>query len=77
LNIVADAYLPEIQDALEPYIYEVVGGLPDTSFIGSAVKQAFSIAQGIDLCRAWNRSYENSCTSIFQECDEHWADEEN
>jgi hypothetical protein len=27
LNIVADAYLPEIQDALEPYIYEVVGEL--------------------------------------------------
>ena len=25
LNIVADAYLPEIQEALEPYIYEVVG----------------------------------------------------
>lgn len=25
LNIVADAYLPEIQAALEPYIYEVVG----------------------------------------------------
>ncbi|EDR15051.1 uncharacterized protein LACBIDRAFT_175753 [Laccaria bicolor S238N-H82] len=24
LNIVADAYLPEIQDALEPYVYEVV-----------------------------------------------------
>lgn len=24
LNIVADAFLPEIQDALEPYIYEVV-----------------------------------------------------
>ncbi|KAF9452621.1 FAD-binding domain-containing protein [Macrolepiota fuliginosa MF-IS2] len=24
LNIVADSYLPEIQDALEPYIYEVV-----------------------------------------------------
>ena len=25
LNIVADAYLHEIQEALEPYIYEVVG----------------------------------------------------
>lgn len=25
LNVVADAYLPEIQTALEPYIYEVVG----------------------------------------------------
>ena len=24
LNIVADAFLPEIQDAIEPYIYEVV-----------------------------------------------------
>jgi len=24
LNIVADAFLPEIQDALEPFIYEVV-----------------------------------------------------
>ncbi|KAF5337329.1 hypothetical protein D9611_003319 [Ephemerocybe angulata] len=27
LNIVADAFLPEIQDALEPYIYEVVQNL--------------------------------------------------
>jgi hypothetical protein len=25
LNIVADSYTAEIQDALEPYIYEVVG----------------------------------------------------
>ena len=25
LNIVADQYLPEIQDALEPFVYEVVG----------------------------------------------------
>lgn len=25
LNVVADSYTPEIQDALEPYIYEVVG----------------------------------------------------
>jgi FAD/FMN-containing dehydrogenase len=25
LNIVADSYTPEIQEALEPYIYEVVG----------------------------------------------------
>jgi len=32
LNVIADAYLPEIQDALEPYIYEVVGGLTNTSF---------------------------------------------
>jgi len=25
LNVVADAFLPEIEQALEPYIYEVVG----------------------------------------------------
>lgn len=25
LNVIADAYTPEIQAALEPYIYEVVG----------------------------------------------------
>ena len=25
MNIVADAYLHEIQEALEPYIYDVVG----------------------------------------------------
>lgn len=25
LNIVADAYTPEIQDALEPFVYELVG----------------------------------------------------
>ena len=25
LNVVADSYTPEIEDALEPYIYEVVG----------------------------------------------------
>lgn len=25
LNIVADSYTPEIQDALEPFIYELVG----------------------------------------------------
>lgn len=25
LNVVANSYTPEIQDALEPYVYEVVG----------------------------------------------------
>lgn len=25
LNVVADAYTPEIQDALEPFVYELVG----------------------------------------------------
>jgi hypothetical protein len=25
LNVVADSYMPEIQAALEPYIYQVVG----------------------------------------------------
>ena len=28
LNVVAQAYSQEIQDALEPFIYEVVGALP-------------------------------------------------
>ena len=35
LNVVADAYLPEIQDALEPYIYEVVGALFPTCHAGA------------------------------------------
>jgi hypothetical protein len=25
LNVVADQYLPEIENALEPYVYEIVG----------------------------------------------------
>lgn len=33
LNIVADSYTPEIQEALEPYIYEVVGTYQNIGFL--------------------------------------------
>ena len=35
LNVVAQAYSQEIQDALEPFIYEVVGTSPFETHFGS------------------------------------------
>jgi len=54
LNIVADAYLPEIQEALEPYIYEVVA-----SYRGS-----ISAEHGIGAMKTHALHYSKSSVSI-------------
>jgi len=54
LNVVADAYLPEIEDALEPYIYEVVASL----------RGSISAEHGIGAMKAHALSYSKSALSI-------------
>ncbi|KAF9056320.1 FAD-binding domain-containing protein [Panaeolus papilionaceus] len=54
LNICAAAYLPEIQDALEPYIYEVV----------AKHRGSISAEHGIGAMKTHALSYSKSATSI-------------
>ncbi|PPQ67357.1 hypothetical protein CVT24_011540 [Panaeolus cyanescens] len=54
LNVCADAYLPEIQDALEPYIYEVV----------SKYRGSISAEHGIGAMKTHALPYSKSATSI-------------
>jgi len=54
LNIVADAYLPEIQEALEPYIYEVV----------ASHRGSISAEHGIGAMKTHALQYSKSSVSI-------------
>ncbi|KAF9015312.1 hypothetical protein BDQ17DRAFT_1340832 [Cyathus striatus] len=54
LNVVADAYLPEIQDALEPYVYEVV----------SSLRGSISAEHGIGAAKTHALSYSKSVVAI-------------
>lgn len=71
LNIVADAYLPEIQDALEPYIYEVVGKSRWSCHQGVALKSvpashrgSVSAEHGIGAAKTHALHYSKSQVSI-------------
>ncbi|CAA7266588.1 unnamed protein product [Cyclocybe aegerita] len=54
LNIVADAYLPEIESALEPYVYEVV----------AAQRGSISAEHGIGAMKTHALPYSKSAVSI-------------
>ena len=71
LNIVADAYLPEIQEALEPYIYEVVG-MSSSEFMDecdinrcvASHRGSISAEHGIGAVKAHALQYSKSSVSI-------------
>lgn len=67
LNIVADAFLPEIQDALEPYIYEVVRKLAPSCVDMELPDSINRISTRLCLCRAWYRCDEDPRSSVLQE----------
>jgi (R)-2-hydroxyglutarate---pyruvate transhydrogenase len=66
LNVVANSYTPEIQDALEPYIYEIVGRYFE--MIHLYLTQHYnSITQRVHISRAWNRVYEDPRAPLLEE----------
>lgn len=75
LNVVADQYLPEIESALEPYVYEIVG--MSTSFLHKRMVDLVtsSISTRIYLGRTWDWRHEKACTSILEKRTQHRADE--
>lgn len=70
LNIVADSYTPEIQEALEPYIYEVVGKYLNTGFLfhsdlsSASYRGSVSAEHGIGAMKTHALHYSKSDTSI-------------
>jgi hypothetical protein len=80
LNIIADAYTPEITNALEPFVYEVVGkNLRRSQFISDYENQLFffSLQQGFHFSRTWDRFDEDARPPLFKERGEHRVDEKN
>ena len=72
LNVIADVYTPEIQDALEPFIYELVGmsfashavqPVPDNTFPASH-KGSVSAEHGIGAMKTHALHYSKSAVSI-------------
>ena len=77
LNIVAAAYTPEIEAALEPFVYELVGKSVLAMVHNVICSFSISIIQGVYFCRARYRGDEDTCTPILEEFDEHRVDEED
>jgi len=79
LNVIAKhGYSPEIEAALEPFIYELIGMLQLIAVLENRTNQMVrSISQGIRLGRTWNWFHENTRTSLFEERHKHRMDAEN
>jgi hypothetical protein len=72
LNVIADTYTPEIQNALEPFIYELVGmylaphinqPVPDSTFAASH-RGSVSAEHGIGAMKTHALHYSKSAISI-------------
>lgn len=68
LNIAAAAYTQEIESALEPFVYELVGESLDPPIIIHVRKLIWftSVIQGVDFCRAWHWSHEDPRNALFE-----------
>ena len=68
LNIAAAAYTQEIESALEPFVYELVGESLEFALVICVRKLIWfaSLLQGIDFCRAWHWSHEDPRNALFE-----------
>lgn len=66
LNIAAAAYTPEIESALEPFVYELVGESLEPTMVFYAHKPFASLLQGVDFCGAWYWSHEDPRNPILE-----------
>jgi hypothetical protein len=75
--VVAEVYSDEIQNALEPFVYELVGTYSLLIFSWLMLMCVLSIVQGIHLRRAWYWTHEGACVAVLKKQREHRADEED
>jgi FAD/FMN-containing dehydrogenase len=66
LNVVAKAYTPEIQAALEPFVYELVGTDGPFSIMFHRINTFPSIPSWVNFCRARHWSHENTCSPLLE-----------
>ena len=68
INIAAAAYTPEIESALEPFVYELVGESLEHALVIYVHKLMWfaSLLQGVDFCRAWHWSHEDPRNALFE-----------
>lgn len=70
MNVVASAYTKEIQDALEPYIYEVVGELvrfprfDHAKWLQASLRGSVSAEHGIGVMKTHALGYSKDEVSI-------------
>jgi hypothetical protein len=79
LNIAAAAYTHEIESALEPFVYELVGEslVPVIVIYVRKLTWFVSLLQGVDFCRAWHWSYEDPRDALFEKWSCHRYNEKD
>ena len=77
MNVVAAAYTPEIEAALEPFVYELVGEYFQGFKKHGSTSLSSSFVQGIGVRRTWDWSHEDACPTIFEEPYKYRVDEED
>jgi hypothetical protein len=70
LNVIANAYTPEIEAALEPFIYELVGKHICQLHSHVDTDGRFSQLQGLHLCRARRGAAQGTRPALLEERDE-------
>lgn len=65
LNVVADQYLPEIESALEPYVYEIVGMSTSSLHKIMIYLVISSFSTRIHLRRTWDWRNEKARTPVL------------
>jgi hypothetical protein len=70
LNIAAAAYTQEVESALEPFVYELVGESLEPAIVVHVRKLMWfaSLLQGVDFCRAWYWSHEDPRNALLETC---------
>lgn len=68
LNVAAAAYTPEVESALEPFVYELVGESLEPAMVSDARKLmcSASLLQGVNFRGAWHWGNEDPCYPLFE-----------
>lgn len=77
LNVVAEKYSPEVEAALEPFVYELVGEYLFISCVEASSDVLFRITSRLYFRRTWDWADEGSCATLLKEPREYRADEKD
>ena len=74
LNVIAEKYSTEVEAALEPYVYELVGRYSASGLLRPLLTTSFRVIPRFHFSRARNWSDEGSCITLLKEPREHCPD---
>ena len=76
LNVVAEKYSAEVEAALEPFVYELVGEY-HCSRVETSSDVLFRITSRFYFCRTWDWADEGSCATLLKKPREYRTDEKD